>query len=65
MLAQLLDFGAQRRQIALPGAHDAVMLRVWDDLAKQAGLATPTLSHFLERATRCALSAAAGVAAPS
>ena len=41
--------------LALPGARDAVMLRHWDDLAKQAGLATPTLAHFLDRAAACAL----------
>jgi len=41
--------------LALPGARDAVMLRHWDDLAKQAGLATPTLAHFLDRAASCAL----------
>ena len=38
-----------------PGARDAVMLRIWDDLAKQDGLRSPTLAHFLERAWRCAL----------
>lgn len=37
------------------GARDAVMLRQWDDLAKQADLATPSLAHFLIRAERCAL----------
>ena len=37
------------------GARDAVMLRQWDDLAKQADLATPSLAHFLARAARCAL----------
>ena len=41
--------------IALPSARDAVMLRQWDDLAKQAELPTPPLAHFLGRATRCAL----------
>ena len=41
--------------IALPGAHNAVALRLWDDLAKQAELATPSLAHFLDRAKRCAL----------
>jgi phosphonate degradation associated HDIG domain protein len=41
--------------LALPGARDAVMLRHWDDLAKQAGLATPSLAHFLDRAAACAL----------
>ncbi|HEX7440730.1 MAG TPA: HD domain-containing protein [Caldimonas sp.] len=45
--------------LELPGARDAVLLRQWDDLAKQAGLATPPLAHFLERAARCALPAAA------
>lgn len=39
--------------IARPGARDAVLLRVWDDLAKEQGLATPPLAHFLERAARC------------
>jgi phosphonate degradation associated HDIG domain protein len=37
------------------GARNAVMLRQWDDLAKQAELHTPSLAHFLERARRCAL----------
>ena len=37
-----------------PGAADAVQLRLWDDLAKTAGAATPPLSHFLSRARRCA-----------
>jgi phosphonate degradation associated HDIG domain protein len=37
------------------GARDAVMLRQWDDLAKHADLATPSLAHFLARAGRCAL----------
>ena len=41
--------------LALPGARDAVMLRHWDDLAKQSGLATPSLAHFLDRAATCAL----------
>ena len=44
--------------IAQPGARDAVMLRQWDDLAKQAELPTPSLKHFLERAARCALDCA-------
>lgn len=50
-------FSAEQAEafIALPGAQDAVVLRVWDDLAKQSGLRTPTLAHFLERAARCAL----------
>lgn len=36
------------------GARDAVLLRQWDDLAKQPALETPPLAHFLERAARCA-----------
>lgn len=40
--------------IARPGAKDALRLRVWDDLAKQQGLAIPMLAHFLDRAARCA-----------
>jgi len=38
-----------------PSASDAVRLRVWDDRAKKAGLATPDLAHFLHYASRCAL----------
>ena len=38
-----------------PGAERAVMLRIWDDLAKTAGLPTPPLAHYLARARRCAL----------
>ena len=49
--------------LARPGAHDAVMLRQWDDLAKQAELATPPLAHFMARAARCAL--AGGAVAPA
>ena len=46
------------------GAVEAVLLRQWDDLAKQADLVTPSLAHFLGRAERCALvSRAAGVLA--
>ena len=40
--------------IAQQAARDAVMLRQWDDLAKQADLATPSLAHFLARAAACA-----------
>lgn len=32
---------------SLPHARDAVRLRLWDDLAKEAGAATPTLAHFV------------------
>ena len=41
--------------LAQPGARDAVLVRQWDDLAKQAGLATPPLAHFMARAARCRL----------
>ncbi len=44
-----------RAFLAQTGADGAVRLRVWDDQAKVAGLVTPPLSHFLERAGRCAL----------
>lgn len=44
------------RFIGQPGAADAVKLRLWDDLAKDANRATPPLAHFLARARRCALS---------
>jgi phosphonate degradation associated HDIG domain protein len=40
--------------IAQPGAQDAVRLRLWDDLAKDAYMITPPLSHFIQRARRCA-----------
>lgn len=49
--------------IALPGARDAVQLRLWDDLAKQSGLPTPPLAHFIDRAERCRLPAADTAAA--
>jgi phosphonate degradation associated HDIG domain protein len=39
-----------------PGARDAVMLRQWDDLAKQVDWRTPPLAHFMLRAARCVLS---------
>ena len=38
--------------IAQPGAPDAVRVRLWDDLAKEPGMATPDLAHFLARAAR-------------
>ena len=40
-------------------ARDAVMLRQWDDLAKQEDWRTPSLAHFMARAARCASTAAA------
>lgn len=40
--------------LARRGAADAIALRRFDDLAKQPGLPTPALRHFLhERAARC------------
>jgi phosphonate degradation associated HDIG domain protein len=44
--------------IALPAARDAVLLRQWDDLAKQPDWRTPSLAHFLEIAARCTLPSA-------
>ena len=41
--------------IARPGAGGSVQLRQWDDLAKLEGACTPSLAHFMARATRCAL----------
>jgi predicted HD phosphohydrolase len=38
-----------------PGASEAVRLRIWDDLAKDALRTTPPLAHYLPRARRCAL----------
>lgn len=43
------------RFMAQTGAAQAVRLRLWDDLAKDMNRATPTLSHFMMRARRCAL----------
>ncbi|MDP3761166.1 MAG: phosphohydrolase [Ramlibacter sp.] len=53
----IFNEGQAEAFIAQRGAADAVRLRVWDDQAKTAGLATPPLAHFLERARRCALAA--------
>ncbi|MDM0111183.1 HD domain-containing protein [Variovorax sp. J22R133] len=44
-----------QRFIAKPHASEAVQLRLWDDLAKEADRETPPLSHFLARAQRCML----------
>jgi phosphonate degradation associated HDIG domain protein len=44
--------------IAQACAERAVSLRLWDDQAKTAGLATPSLQHYLARARRCALTTA-------
>ena len=51
----IFDTAQAQAFIAQPGAEGAVRLRIWDDLAKTAGLETPPLSHFLARARRCAL----------
>ena len=53
----VFDAAAAAAFIGQPGAHDAVRLRQWDDLAKQADLATPSLAHFLDRAAACAVGA--------
>ena len=46
----------RRRAPSSPSRRRATrcMLRQWDDLAKQADLATPSLAHFLARAAACA-----------
>jgi phosphonate degradation associated HDIG domain protein len=41
--------------IAQLGAQDAVQVRIWDDLAKAPQLRTPSLKHYLDRASRCVL----------
>ena len=43
----------------IPFTRDAVLLRQWDDLAKQPRVSTPPLAHFLQRASRCLLTHAA------
>jgi phosphonate degradation associated HDIG domain protein len=58
----VFDAAGAEAFIARPGARDAVLLRQWDDLAKQEGLTTPPLAHFLERAARCTLDSHAGFA---
>jgi phosphonate degradation associated HDIG domain protein len=50
----IFDADEAGRFIAQSGAEAAVRVRIWDDLAKAEGLATPTLAHFLGRASRCA-----------
>jgi phosphonate degradation associated HDIG domain protein len=55
----VFDAAAAATFLARPGARDAVMLRQWDDLAKQADWTTPSLAHFMGRAARCALTASA------
>jgi phosphonate degradation associated HDIG domain protein len=54
----VFDAAAAEDFLARPGARDAVMLRQWDDLAKQADLTTPPLGHFLGRAAACVVPAA-------
>lgn len=44
--------------IARPFAADAVRLRIWDDLAKEADMLTPTLPYFAALMVNCALPAA-------
>jgi phosphonate degradation associated HDIG domain protein len=50
-------FSAEQAQsfISRPGAEGAVRLRLWDDQAKQPGVVTPPLAHFLQKARHCAL----------
>lgn len=50
-------FSAEQAQafIARPHSQEAVHLRLWDDQAKEANRPTPALSHYLDRARRCAL----------
>jgi phosphonate degradation associated HDIG domain protein len=50
----VFDPAAAQAFIAQPGAQEAVRLRLWDDLAKSADAATPSLDHFMARARRCA-----------
>jgi phosphonate degradation associated HDIG domain protein len=53
----IFDAGQAEAFVAQRGAAEAVRLRLWDDQAKTAGLPTPPLTHFLERARSCALAA--------
>jgi phosphonate degradation associated HDIG domain protein len=58
----VFDAGQASAFLTLSGAHAAVQLRLWDDLAKQTELRTPPLAHFLLRAQQCALSTPAAPA---
>lgn len=51
----IFSAGEAERFIAQPHAGEAVRLRLWDDLAKEAERPTPPLAHFLARAQRCML----------
>jgi phosphonate degradation associated HDIG domain protein len=51
----IFNEGQAEAFIAQSGAREAVRLRIWDDRAKTAGLATPPLAHFLKRARFCAV----------
>jgi phosphonate degradation associated HDIG domain protein len=51
----VFDAAQAQAFITQPGAADAVRVRIWDDLAKDATRATPPLSHYLTRARRCAV----------
>ena len=53
----IFDAEQARSFIAHPGADRSVRLRVWDDRAKAAGMATPPLAHYMQRVRRCALAA--------
>ena len=54
----IFNEGQAEAFIGQHGAADAVRVRIWDDQAKIGGLATPPLSHYLERARRCVLAGA-------
>lgn len=45
--------------IRQPGAERSVQLRLWDDAAKDPNQGTPSLDHFMQYASRCALKAKA------
>lgn len=45
---------AARRFTAVPGATEAVVVRRWDDLAKQVGAAVPPLDDVVRRVARLA-----------
>ena len=49
----IFDEEGVRDFIARPHAADAVRLRRWDDLAKDAGCATPDYAHFSAYFTQC------------
>lgn len=50
-----MTFSQSLSFMSLPFAEEAIRLRRYDDLAKVAGLETPTLDHFMLAVRQCAI----------